>query len=143
MSDIDLARKILNEKNLTLAAVKDGVPVFESDGRGILPLYLALTEQPQALRGASAADRVVGKSAAVLFCLGKVKEIHSQVLSLPALDYLRENGVAAGCDRQVERILNRRGDGGCPVEALAMKAKSPEELLVLVREFLEGAGLLV
>lgn len=142
MSDIELAKKILNDNELSLVVVKDGKAVFESADRGIRPLYLALVNQPDDLCGASAADRVVGKGAAVLFCMGRVGEIHSKVVSEPALTYFEANGVKTGCDKLVERILNRKGDGGCPVEALAMKAKTPEELLGLVKQFLDDLGLL-
>ena len=62
--------RILQDGNHSLVVAGDGIRTF--DGRGISDLYDLLTEHPGWLRGASVADKVVGKGAAALLILGGV-----------------------------------------------------------------------
>lgn len=59
--------RILQDGNHSLVVAGDGIRTF--DGRGISDLYGLLTEHPGWLRGASVADKVVGKGAAALLIL--------------------------------------------------------------------------
>lgn len=47
--------------------------VYTFNGRGVTDLYALLREDPGFLKGASIADKVVGKAAAALMILGGVK----------------------------------------------------------------------
>lgn len=55
---------ILHEEHHSLVVANGDVCTF--DGRGISDLYNLLSEDPEFLRGASVADKVVGKGAAAL-----------------------------------------------------------------------------
>ena len=44
--------------------------------RGVADLYDLLTQEPDFLKGASIADKVVGKGAAALMILGGIRELH-------------------------------------------------------------------
>lgn len=74
---------ILHEEHHSLVVANGDVCTF--DGRGISDLYNLLSEDPEFLRGASVADKVVGKGAAALMILGGVKEVFADVVSRPAL----------------------------------------------------------
>ncbi len=64
--------RILQDGNHSLVVASDRIRSF--DGRGIFDLYGILTEHPDWLRGASVADKVVGKGAAALLILDGVRE---------------------------------------------------------------------
>ena len=52
--------------------------------RGVADLYDLLTQEPEFLKGALIADKVVGKGAAALMILGGIKE-YIRILSVPRL----------------------------------------------------------
>jgi len=106
-------------------------------GRGVADLYRLLTEEPEVLREAAVADKVVGKGAAALMISGGVREVYAEVISRPALALLREAGVRVEYARCVPHIINRRGDGPCPVEALCRDCRTAAECLPAIRGFME------
>lgn len=68
------------------------------------------------LSGFSASDLVVGKAVATLFVYAKIKSVYAKVMSKPALEYLQSHGIDAQYDTLVENIINRAGNGICPME---------------------------
>ena len=104
--------------------------------RGVRDLYRLLREEPELLRGAFVADKVVGKAAAALMILGGVEVLYAHVISTPALELFRRAGTEAACGEEVPHIINRAGDGICPVERLCAGARSAAECLPLIEGFL-------
>ena len=92
----------------------DEVRIFRE--RGVKDLYRLLREEPQLLDGAFVADKVVGKGAAALMILGGVEELFADVVSRAALDLFAAAGKAVAYTVAVPHIINRAGDGICPVE---------------------------
>ncbi len=110
-------------------------------GRGVADLYRLLHEAPAALRGATAADKVVGKGAAALLALGGVRELYAETISEPALTLLEQHGVCVISGTRVPQIRNRDNTGLCPIEARCADCHTAEECLVRIREFMkEQAG---
>ncbi len=127
----------LHTLNASLVLARGGEEVKGYFGRGVNDLYRLLTEEPDALRGATAADKVVGKGAAALMALGGVRELHAAVISKPALKLLRKHGVYVIYGTRVEDIRNRSNTGLCPIEASCAGCTTAEECLPRIREFLE------
>jgi hypothetical protein len=92
--------------------------------RGIRPL-LELLENGTDLHGYSAADKVVGKAAAFLYCLLGVKALHAGVISQPALAVLEATGIVVRYSTLVPAIRNRTGDGFCPMETAVWDLSDP------------------
>ncbi len=115
-------------------------------GRGVEDLYKLLNDEPAALRGAEIADKVVGRGAATLMILGGVAKLYTPVLSEKAAEILAASDVCYSYDKLVPNIINRRGDGICPVEALTSTAGSVKEAYKLITKFItdqrkkKGAG---
>ena len=105
--------------------------------RGVADLYDLLTREPEFLKGALIADKVVGKGAAALMILGGVKELHADMVSTKALELFRKSNVKVGFTREVAFIWNRDHTGVCPVETMCGEVESAEEMLPLIRDFLE------
>lgn len=112
---LEKAKRILNEGGCTLALI-NGEKQFTSTLMGIAPVLELLEGCPELLSGASVADKVVGKAAALLFIYGGVKQIYADVISTYALSALESAGVSAQFSRKVPFIKNRAGDGMCPME---------------------------
>lgn len=131
MKDLQNAKKILEDGNFT-CVLCSGDTVHTTAERGVKPLIRWLTEGTD-LRNFSAADRVVGKATAYLYCLLGVKAVHSRVMSGAAARVLEENGIAASQDSLVENIINRQGTGICPFEETVWEIHDPHEALAAIR----------
>lgn len=112
---LEKAHRILLEEGCTCVLCA-GDAVYKSKHRGVKPL-LDLLDAGADVRGSSAADKVVGKATAFLYCLLGVKQVHGCVMSVSAARVLQDHGVNATWDTLVEGIRNRAGDGPCPMEA--------------------------
>lgn len=105
--------------------------------RGVADLYDLLTQEPEFLKGALIADKVVGKGAAALMVLGGVKELYTDIVSSKAMELFRASVVKVGFAQEVPFIWNRDHTGWCPVETLCSEEESAEAILPLIRGFLE------
>lgn len=105
------------------------------DGRGVSDLLRLLHDEPDFLRGAIVADKVVGKAAAALMVVGGVKEVYAEVISRQAFFLLDEAGVSATFRQVVPAIVNREGTGLCPMELLCIKCSSPAECVEAIEKF--------
>lgn len=106
------------------------------DGHGISDLYRLLTENPAFLKGAHVADKIVGKGAAALMAAGGVRSLYTDTISIPALELLRHTAVIISYGQSVPNIINRRGDGVCPVETLCMPCRTAGECLPMITGFI-------
>lgn len=130
MADLERARQLLEEGEYTCVLCKGDV-VYSSCERGVRPVLDWITTGVD-LKDFSAADKVVGKAAAFLFVLAGISRLHTAVISEPARDVLRKHGVDVKYDRCVPGIINRAGDGPCPMEAAVRETEDPEEAIDLI-----------
>ena len=135
MTQWERAKEILDKENCT-CVICGGEQVYKSDRRGVAPLMQFLDEG-LTMEGFSAADRVVGKATAFLYCLLGVKEVYARVMSRPAEAVLKAAGITVACDRLVDGIQNRQKDGPCPMEYATRNSETPQQALKAVRETLE------
>lgn len=125
------ARNLLESGNYTCVVCRNDL-VYTASQRGVAPL-LHWLDSDLDLSGFSAADRVVGRGAAFLYCLLGVKEVYSKVMSRPAKQVLEAHGIHAESETFVDGIINRTGTGPCPFEAAVMDIANPEEALTAIR----------
>ncbi len=116
-TDLDIAKKTLLE-GYTLVACKEDI-IYKSKLRGVGTL-LEYIEKGVCLESFSCADRVVGKGAAFLYLLLGVRCVYAPVMSRSAKSVLDKFGIVALYDNLVDRIINRSGNGFCPVESAVM-----------------------
>lgn len=127
---------LLHDGNHTLVVAGGEGEVRTFDRRGVADLFDLLTAEPQFLRGAVVADKVVGKGAAALMISGGVAEVHTGIISEAALALFAGSNVRVTFDRQVPFIRNRTGTGCCPVEALCRDCATAAECLPRIRNFI-------
>lgn len=82
-------------------------------------------EQRLQLTGFSAADRIVGKAAALLFVLANVSEVYGEVMSEAGLAVLQQHHIPCTYGTLTAHIVNRRGDGMCPMEQTVLAINEP------------------
>lgn len=103
--------------------------------RGIKPILQWLSTAPDQLAGGYAADKVVGKAAALLFIQGGIAALHTRVISQPALDALTAYHIPTTYDQLVPRIVNRAGDGLCPMESRVITIDDPAEAYLALKDY--------
>lgn len=106
--------------------------------RGVADLYDLLTQEPEFLKGALIADKVVGKGAAALMVLGGIKELYTDIISSKAMELFQESGsIKVDFVQEVPFIWNRDHTGWCPVETMCSEETSAEHILPLISDFLK------
>ena len=130
--DIMRAKELLYSEDCTLV-ILNGDKTHISRGRGIGPL-LEIIDSGEDLRGASAADRIVGKAAAMLYVMSGVGSIYAEVLSRSAVSVFERYGTAYSFKTLTEKIMNRSGTGLCPMEQTVLDIDDPEDALTALRE---------
>lgn len=129
--NLNKALQLLNDGDYTCVVCREDT-VYTTTQRGVAPLLSWLDSQTD-LTGFSAADRVVGRGAAFLYCLLGVRAVYARVMSLPAAEVLRAHHIHAAAETFVEGIINRSGDGPCPFEAAVMDIQEAAEALDAIR----------
>ncbi len=104
--------------------------------RGVADLLALCQNDGDFLNGAQMADKVVGKGAAALMVYGGIKEIYTDVISTPALELLQTHGIRVTFQTETDRIVNRKGDGLCPVESLCLNLQSVKEMYEEISNFI-------
>ncbi|HHZ01255.1 MAG TPA: DUF1893 domain-containing protein [Sedimentibacter sp.] len=138
MKDIELAKKLLDDEEKALVIVKDGKILFSSEDKGIKPLYTAFKELKDQLQGSSAADKVIGRAAAMICQHAGIREVFAKLISEKALDVFENTSIAYEYEKVVPYIKNRDLSGMCPIESLSLEANNPEELLTKISKLFES-----
>lgn len=134
MTDIERAKALLaGEKSLVLCK---GEKTIESTKRGVAPMVDFLREGVD-LTGFSAADRVVGKAAAMLFVKAGGVEVYAEVLSAKGRETLESHGVKCSCGVATDKILNRDKTGLCPMETAVGDEEDAEKAFALISDKLD------
>ncbi len=135
MSDIDKAKKLLKCGGYTCVLCR-GETVYTSVKRGVVPIFEKLEQQID-LTGFSAADKVVGKAAAMLFQLAGISVLHTEIISKPAKEFLEKTGIVFTYDIVTDKIINRKGDGLCPMETAVMNIDNSDEGFIAIKNKLD------
>ena len=135
MKNLSEAKKILAQGHTcVLVSDKD---IITTDERGVLPLVKWI-DQGKSFDGYSAADKGVGKAAALLYVTLGVKIIWAGVISKPAAQVFEQFGIEYWYDTLTDAIIIRKGDGFCPMETAVRDIDSPEAALVAIKNKLNN-----
>ena len=133
MNDLTRARQMLGRGGYTCVLCRDE-KIFTSYHRGVRPLMELLQED---VSGFSAADKVVGKATALLYCLLGVHSLWAGVISDSALEVLQAHGIPVQWEIQVPQIRNREGTGRCPMEQATSHILDPKDAPAAIRAKLQ------
>lgn len=89
---------------------------YYSTDSGIKPIIFKLEQDLHYFKDLYVVDKIVGKASAMLLVLSGVKQIHALVLSKSAKAVLEKYHIGYTYEQLVEYIINRKGDGLCPME---------------------------
>lgn len=128
---------ILHKKNcsLVLEDAQGNIRLFWKDG--VRDLEDLLNKEPETLRRAIVADKVVGKAASGMMAFGGVAEVYAEVLSKKAIPLLDANNIRYSYGTLVDHIVIKDGDTRCPLERIVEPAQSAGETVELLRRHFE------
>ena len=132
---LNYSKKLLVSGGYT-CVLYNGEDEIVSSERGV-SFLLGLYNSGKNYSGYVSADKVVGKGAALLYALLGIKEIYALVISESALSVLQNNSIICSYDTLVPHIINRRGDGICPIESATMDIENPLDAPGVIVETLE------
>jgi hypothetical protein len=135
LTNLEHAKHVLQCGDFTCVFCKGDI-VHASSSLGISPL-LEYLDAGTDLKGFSAADKIVGKAAAMLFVLAGVKEAHGCVMSEDAVKVFQKHGVAYSFDELSPNIRNRAGTDICPMEKAVREIEVPAAAREAIKQTLE------
>ena len=115
--------------------LKKGDSILTSERTGIAPIMQWLEEGID-LTGYEAADKIIGKAAAMLFVKAGVTSVYGEVMSEPARLFLKSKGIPYSYGTLTDKIINRAGNGMCPMETTVLEINDVEEAYVALKETL-------
>jgi len=136
MNDLAQARQLLDADKLAFVLVRDGKVIATGDDYGVRELLAAVDRLGPLARSASLADKVVGKAVALIVVHAGICAVDTRVASESAVRLLKMHGVPLHAAGIVPQILNRRGDGPCPMEKVTMPFEDVEPGLETLRAFI-------
>ncbi len=131
-----IAKDILIKNGYTCVLCSGGEE-YHSTLRGVKPL-IDFLESGKCFEGFSAADKTVGIGVAHLYILLKVKSVWANVISESAYDLLKQNGICVFYENLVPFIINRKGDGKCPIETAVNGITDSQKAFIKIKQTLEN-----
>lgn len=122
----------IRKKKFDCVITKDNKKI-ELNGNGVKPLLQNYEE----LADAIVYDKIIGKAAAVICVNAGAKKVYGKLMSKPAKEYLKKNGIKFSYDMLVDKIQNRAGDGICPLENCVLNEDDSKKGLIAIKKTIE------
>ena len=136
MSDIETAKKLFADGEYTCVLCRNGAVVTRTE-RGIKPL-IDFIDSGKDYCGFAAADKIVGKAAALLYVRLGIKALYAETLGVAAKDICLRYGISVEYGTLTDGIVNRRGDGLCPMEKAVENTDDPNDAYIAVKAALDA-----
>ncbi len=130
-------RRILSGEAQCILIPVEGEEIARA-GRGVAPLLWIYDNHRETMDGAVVCDKVIGRATAALAICGKVRHVHSELISEDAADFLTTHGIGVSATQVVPFILNRKKDGRCPMELAVAGIDDPSAAVEAMRAALKA-----
>lgn len=128
-------------KYISLGGLSDGRTLSYAGANGIVKSEIKgikrlteLAESGFSLESGFVSDKVIGKAAAFLMVVLGAKEVFGETVSRHALTVFERFGVNITYKFLVPAIINRSGDGICPMEKAVLNVENPTEAAEILRK---------
>lgn len=137
MTNLEIVREKLYSKNASLVVLYANGNCKEYYQNRIKDIKEILKENELALKGATIADKVIGKVASSILAVSGVKEIYADTMSKYAIPVLKQNKIKYIYKNLVDYIKNNDKTGMCPMEN---KYKDISDINVIYNEMIKNGG---
>ncbi|MDD4295728.1 MAG: DUF1893 domain-containing protein [Ruminiclostridium sp.] len=132
MEGIELAKSELIHNNYTCVVVQGKEVIMTSFHNGVRPLIEFYKTQNGTQKSFFSplvlADKVIGRAAALLAVLCGITSIYTHIISEEAKRVLEFYKIPVTYEKLVPYIINRGGDGRCPMEELSIGVNEPIDM---------------
>lgn len=129
--DTEKAKLLLKENGYTCVLCK-GSKTLSSMERGVKPLLKFLDDEEN-YEGYCAADKVVGKAAAMIYAALQISELYTGIISRAAHEVLKKHNIMVFYDEEVDTILRRDKQDICPMEKTTRDIDDIDEAISAIR----------
>jgi hypothetical protein len=131
------ARKMVKAEEVSCVMIKGNKIIHTASGHGVAPLISVYENSPEILAGAFVVDKIIGKAAAMILALGGAKRAYGEIMSAAAYNYLTGRGIQAEYGERIDVVVNRAGDGMCPLESSVLDLDDPEAGYLRLKETIQ------
>ena len=128
---------MIREKEADCIVVNNERILYSASGKGIKPLLTVYLENPKYLMDSFVADKVIGKAAAMILCMGKVKEVYADRMSEKALELLEKYRINVSYKEKVAYVQNMDRTDMCPLEKTVKDIENLEVGMQEIVRFVE------
>ena len=132
---MDIAIDIIKSQKATCVTMRKGKIETQGSPKGIA--YIIDLYEKDMLAGAFVADKIVGKAAAMVFTAGGVAQCYAENISEGALKWLTDHNIPTEYTNISEHIMNRTGDGICPMELTVQDIDNEKEAIEALKKKIE------
>lgn len=132
---VESAICLIRQETASCVVIRDQVIVQTVCGRGIAPM-IRLYESG-ILKEAYVVDKIIGKASAMILVLAGAKGAYGMTVSKGALAWAKRRKFPLEYDKAVDAIINRKGDGICPMEQVVWDLEDETEALQALKEKLK------
>lgn len=117
--NLEQANQLLKDNGCTCIILKNDEIIYKSNFIGVKPLLVFLNEQVEFKKNDKLIliDKIIGKAALLLAAKCKINKIYTPVISKEALSAAEFYNIKWEASKIVPHIINREGNGKCPIEA--------------------------
>lgn len=133
MSRIEEAKAYLAEEGTTFVAIRQDGSIYRSEKKGIAPVMELLAQDPEQLVGATVADKVIGRAAALLLMRAGIAVLHARLISTHAREALKGGDIILTYETEVAYIINRTRTGMCPMEESVLDVTDVEQAYAMLK----------
>jgi hypothetical protein len=134
IKDLELAKKILSETDLSVVIIQNGKIWKQKKGDGVRPFLEIIDEMGNEINDSVIGDRILGKASALLCKYANASGVYSPQGTKTAIAILIIGGVPVQVDEMIPFITNRNKDGVCPFEKILENVEKPEEAYNILKE---------
>ena len=129
------AIKMVEKGFKSCVVIKDNKITYAESRKGIAHI-LTLYDSGM-LKDAYIADTIVGKAAAMIFTRAGISGCYGKTISKKALIQLNKYNIKTTYNTLAENIINRKGDGLCPMESAVIDIDDEVQAIKILRETIE------
>lgn len=128
---IEALKREIEIENLSCIVLQDEV-LYTHIQKGVKPIVDFWSRDY--LEDAVVVDKVIGKASAIFMVNGNVRHAHGIVVSELAVEVFEKAGIDYSADKIVPKIINRTGDGLCPMESSVAHVNENAEAIKIILE---------
>ncbi len=130
-SDTRTASETMHKHGYSCVLCKGDI-LYTSNETGVKPL-LGFIEKNNCC-GFCAADKIVGKAAAMLYIILGVTEVYADVMSEAGSQMLTSHGITAYYGTLTKEIRNRQDTDICPMDKAVLNISDPAEAYAAIKK---------